>query len=405
MSEGHGAAMQPVAIGEFSVVTSLGAGRARTLAALREGRSSLAPCTFDALPFPTCVGEIAGLDAAPLEGELAAFDCRNNRLAALALRQDGFAEAVAAARDRHGAGRIGVFVGTSTSGLLQTETAYRGRDPASGSLPPWFDYARTHNTYSLARYVRAACGLAGPAFVVSTACAATAKVFASAARMIAAGICDAAIVGGADTLCATTLYGFQALGVLAEEPCRPFDAERRGISIGEAAGFALLERPAERHGADTILLLGIGESTDAYHMSSPHPEGIGARLAMERALAAAGLVPAAIDYVNLHGTATPVGDAAEDRAMFDLFDAATPCSSTKGFAGHTLGASGAVEAAFCALAIKHGFLPGSPHTSTVDPTFKSRYVCEGRPARIDRVVSNSFGFGGANCSLVLGRAG
>ena len=398
-----GGTMQPLAMSDFSVVTCLAAGRDQSIVALREGRSALAPCVFTTLSFPTYTGEVAGVDAHPLEGELAEFDCRNNRLARLALLQDGFADSVAAARERYGADRIGVFVGTSTSGLLQTELAYRARDPASGALPASFDYLRTHNTYSLARFIRAACGLAGPSFVVSTACAATAKVFASAARMIAAGLCDAAVVGGADTLCATTLYGFRSLGVLAEEPCRPFDARRCGISIGEAASFVLLERQNARHGADTIFLLGFGESSDAYHMSSPHPEGVGARLAMERALTTAGLAPATIDYINLHGTATPVGDAAEDHAVFDLFGGRTPCSSTKGFAGHTLGASGAVEAAFCALAIQHGFLPGSPQTQTVDPAFKTRYLCEGRSGRIDRIISNSFGFGGANCSLLLGR--
>ena len=397
-------AMPPLALSDFSVITSLGAGRAQTIDALRAGRSGLAPCAFETLPFQTHVGEIAGLDVHSIDGEMAGFDCRNNRLAAMALQQDGFADSVAAARERYGRDRIGVFVGTSTSGLLKTETAYRRRDPTTGRLPPNFDYARTHNTYSLARFVRTVLDLGGPAFVVSTACAATAKVFGSAARMIAAGICDAAVVGGADTLCATTLFGFHALGVMADEPCRPFDAGRRGISIGEAAGFVLVERPSDRHNADTVLLAGVGESSDAYHMSSPHPEGIGARLAMERALAAAGLDPSAIDYINLHGTATPVGDAAEDHAVFDLFGADTPCSSTKGFSGHTLGASGAVEAVFCALGIQYDFLPGSPHTQTVDPAFKSRYVREGRRARINRVVSNSFGFGGANCSLVLVRA-
>jgi 3-oxoacyl-[acyl-carrier-protein] synthase-1 len=393
-----------LALSDFSIVTSLGAGRAETLAALREGRSGLAPCTFDTLPFPAHAGEIAGLDDDPLAGALAGFDCRNNRLAALALRQDGFLDTVAAARARYGAARIGVFAGTSTSGLLQTEIAYRERDPVSGRLPQGLDYPRTHNTYALARFVRHVLGLAGPAFVVSTACAATSKVFGSAARMIEAGICDAAIVGGADTLCATTLFGFHSLGVMADEPCRPFDADRRGISIGEAAGFVLLERAGDRHGPDTVLLLGVGESSDAYHMSSPHPEGIGARLAMEQALAAAGLEPAAIDYINLHGTATLVGDSAEDHAVHGLFGATVPCSSTKGFTGHALGASGVIEAAFSAFAIQAGFLPGSPHTRTVDPGFKSQYVMASRPARIDRVVSNSFGFGGVNCSLVLGRA-
>ncbi len=398
------ARMRPLAIGDLSLVSSLGAGRAATLAALRDGKSGLSPCTFESLPFPTYTGEVPNLDSQPLTGEFAGFDCRNNRLAMLALRQDGFLDSVAAATARHGASRIGVFVGTSTSGLLQTETAYRRRDAATGSLPPDFDYARTHNTYSLARFVRAVCGVHGPAFVVSAACAATAKAFASAARMIAAGICDAAIVGGADTLCATTLYGFHSLGVIAPEPCRPFGADRQGISIGEAAGFALLERPAAHHDSATILLLGVGESADAHHMSSPHPEGVGARLAMQRALTAAGLETAAIDYINLHGTATPVGDVAEDHAVFSLFGAGPPCSSTKGFTGHTLGASGAIEAAICALAIRHSLLPGSPHTGGVDPAFRSHYVREGRNARIDRAMSNSFGFGGSNCSLILGRA-
>ncbi|HYM02481.1 MAG TPA: beta-ketoacyl-[acyl-carrier-protein] synthase II, partial [Stellaceae bacterium] len=181
-------------------------------------------------------------------------------------------------------------------------------------------------------------------------------------------------------------------------------AERSGISIGEAAGFALLEMPPAQSREDTVLLLGVGESSDAYHMSSPHPDGVGARLAMERALSAAGLAPAEIDYINLHGTATIVGDAAEDRAVSDLFGPAALCSSTKGYTGHTLGASGIVEALFSALSILNGLVYGSPHTRSVDPSFKSRYIVESMAARVDRVVSNSFGFGGANCSVLLGRA-
>ena len=395
--------MTPVALRDFTLVSCLGAGRSRTIEALRAGASGLSPCSLAEVRFPTHVGEVAGLDK-PLDGDLAAFDCRNNRLAAFALREDGFAESVAVARERYGASRVGVFLGTSTSGLQQSEKAYRRRDPATGQLPADFDYARTHNTYSLARFARAALRLAGPAFVMSTACAATAKAFASGARMIASGMCDAAVVGGADTLCATTLYGFHSLGVVAEQPCRPFDAERGGISIGEAAGFVLLERAQRPCRDETVLLLGIGESSDAYHMSSPHPDGVGARLAMERSLASAGLIATDIDYINLHGTATLAGDAAEDRAVFDLFGHRTPCSSTKGFTGHTLGASGAIEAIFAALAILNEFAPGSPHTRMIDPTFKSRYLCTGERGRVDHVMSNSFGFAGANCSLVLGRA-
>lgn len=394
--------MIPLALSDFALVTALGAGRAANLAALRAGRSGLAPCRFDTLPLDAYAGEVPGLDA-PLNGAWAAFDCRNNRLAALALAQDGFIETMAAAIARYGADRIGVFVGTSTSGILQTETAYRQRD-AVGALPLDFDYARTHNTYSLGHFVRDYLGLKGPAFAVSTACAATSKVFASAARMISAGLCDAAIIGGADTLCATTLFGFHALGVMAEGPCRPFDAARSGISIGEAAGFALLERYGAQHGADTILLRGSGESSDAYHMSSPHPQGDGARRAMELALMDAGLTPADIDYINLHGTATLAGDSAEDCAITGLFGDTVPCSSSKGFTGHTLGASGVVGAAFGALALQQGFLPGSPHTSQVDPDFGSNYLMAGREARVDHVLCNAFGFGGVNCSLVLGRA-
>jgi 3-oxoacyl-[acyl-carrier-protein] synthase-1 len=400
-----GMARTPFAISDFSLATCLGTGRAANLAALQEGRSGLTPCRFEDLPFAAFTGEIAGIDDAPITGALAGFDCRNNRAAAMALGSDGFAETVAAARARYGASRIGIFAGTSTSGLLQTEHAYHARDKATGMLPECFDYARTHNTYSLARYLREVLGLAGPAVVVSTACASTAKVFANAARMIAAGFCDAAIIGGADTVCATTLFGFASLGVMAPQPCRPFDAARNGISIGEAAGFVLLERPHERHGTETILLLGSGETADAYHMSAPHPEGEGARQAMALALAEAGLQPADIGYINLHGTATLAGDAAEDRAVSGLFGGRVPCSSTKGATGHTLGASGVIEAIFSTLAIQHGFLPGSPQTQTLDPAFRSRYVLEPRTAPVDRVMSNSFGFGGVNCSLILGRAG
>jgi 3-oxoacyl-[acyl-carrier-protein] synthase-1 len=373
------------------------------LAGLKSGRSGLRPCHFGTADLRTHVGEITGLADVRLEGKLTAFDCRNNRLAEMALRQDGFGAAVSASSQRHGAHRIGIFLGTSTSGILQSELAYRVRDPRTGALPAWFDYERTHNTYSLAGFLTERLGLRGPSVVVSCACASTAKAFGSAARMIEAGICDAAIVGGADSLCLTTLYGFQSLNLTAAGPCRPFDANRDGISIGEAAGFALLERAELGTRDDDLLLLGIGESNDAYHMSSPHPEGAGARLAMERALASAGLGPADIDYLNLHGTATLAGDAAEDRAVFELFGGATPCSSTKGQTGHTLGAAGIVEAIISLLAIRHGIIPGCVNTVTIDPGFRSRHLTTSASARLDVVMSNSFGFGGSNCSLILGR--
>jgi len=393
----------PLTLSSLCLVTALGAGQAETWAAIHAGRSALAPCDFERLPIAAYAGAVPDLDRAPLTGAWAAFDCRNNRLAERALQQDGFAEAVARARARYGAARIGLFTGTSTSGILQTEQAYREMT-RHGALPPGFDYDHTHNTYSLGRYVRARLGLGGPSFTISTACAATAKVFAAASRMIAAGLCDAAVVGGADSFCATTLFGFHALGVMAEGPCRPFDADRRGISIGEAAGFALLEPAGRDTPPDAPLLLGTGESSDAYHMSSPDPEGGGARAAMRAALAQARLDPAQIDYVNLHGTATPAGDAAEDKAVSALFGTAVPRSSSKGFTGHTLGAAGIVGATVATLAIRHGFLPGSPHTRSLDPAFAAGHVIEGRAGRVERVMCNAFGFAGVNCSVILGRA-
>jgi len=391
----------PLLLSHFTLASALGAGRAQTAAALRAGRSGLRPCEFETAVVPTRIGMVEGLEA-PITGALANYDCRNNRLALKALEQDGFMAAVADARRRYGAHRIGVFAGTSTAGILETEQGFRHRD-AGGALPPGFHYRETHSTYSVADFVQHALGLAGPALVVSAACASTAKAFGNAARMMALGLCDAAVVGGADSLCLTTLYGFHSLQLTDEGPCRPFDAARRGISIGEAGGFALVER-ADRAPADGIQLLGVGESSDAHHMSSPHPEGLGARMAMEKALAAAGLAPDDIDYINLHGTATQVGDAAEDQAIWDLFGDRVGCNSTKGLTGHTLGAAGIVEAIIAALSLQHGFIPPSPTTETLDPALRSRYLIQGEAWPLRRVMSNSFGFGGSNCSLILGRA-
>jgi len=344
------------------------------------------------------------VDSVQLPAHLADFNCRNNRLALLGLHQDGFSAAVESAIARHGRQRVGVLLGTSTSGILQTEQAYRRRDPVTGALPDDFNYRTTHNSYSVADFVRTAFNLEGPAVVVSTACSSSAKVFAAAARMIAADLIDAAIVGGVDSLCLTTLYGFNSLELLSPEPCRPYDAERNGLSIGEAAAFILLQRPADSLDPDAVLLLGAGESSDAHHMSAPHPEGLGARMAMTAALNAAGLQPADIDYINLHGTATPSNDAAEGQAVATLFGNQVPCSSTKGATGHTLGAAGGLEAVISALALQHGFLPGGVNTQHVDPDIPIQYLTANLERAPRRVLSNSFGFGGTNCTLILGCA-
>ncbi len=395
--------MTPLALSSFTATSALGCGLPATLAALRAGRSGLAPCAFESVTLETCVGEVPGVDANALPPALTAeFDCRNNRLAWLGLNQDGFAEAVERAAGRYGRARLGIFLGTSTSGILETELAYRRRDPA-GAFPADFRYAGAHNSFSLAAFVRRALRLGGPAVVISSACSSSAKAFASARRAIGTGLIDAALVGGVDTLCLTTLYGFHSLQLVSRTPCRPFDVARDGISIGEAAAFALLE-PAAASAAGSVLLLGTGESSDAYHMSSPPPDGAGARAAMQAALSDAGLSAEDIDYVNFHGTGTPSNDEAEARAVADVLGKQIPGSSTKGATGHTLGAAGALETVICALALQEGLMPGGVNTTQVDPALPVHYLRANRNARLRRVISNSFGFGGTNCSLILGRA-
>jgi len=397
--------VRPLALTAFTATSCLGRGAEPTLAALAAGRTGLAPCTFETVTLATCVGEVPGVDAIALPAGLEEFECRNNRLALLGLRQDGFDEAVRAAAARLGPRRIGIWLGTSTSGILETELAYRARDPVSGALPAGFRYRGAHNTFSVAAFVRRALGLEGPAAVISSACSSSAKVFASAQRALAAGLVDAAVVGGVDSLCLTTLYGFHSLQLVAREPCRPFDAGRDGLSIGEAAAFALLERPGGDLATDAVLLLGTGESSDAWHMSAPHPEGRGAAAAMRAALRAARLSPAEVDYLNLHGTGTPSNDAAEAHAVAAVLGTAVPASSTKGATGHTLGAAGGLEAVICALALSHGLMPGGVNTQRLDPALPVSYLRESRRAPLRRLMSNSFGFGGSNCSLIFGRAG
>jgi 3-oxoacyl-[acyl-carrier-protein] synthase-1 len=396
--------MTPLQLTHFTATSCLGSGLTATLQALEAARCGLSPCHFETVQLQTYVGEVAGVDDIRLAPRLQRFDCRNNRLAQLALVQDDFDGAVRAAVERFGPRRVGVYLGTSTSGILSTEIAYRHRDPLTGALPADFDYAGTHNSFSVADYVRRLFELTGPAVAVCTACSSSAKVFAAARRMIAANQIDAAIVGGVDSLCLTTLYGFHSLQLTSSEPCRPFDLARDGLSIGEAAAFALLARAPAELDPEAIVLLGAGESSDAYHMSSPHPEGAGARSAMRDALADAGLEPGDVDYINLHGTGTPSNDSAESRAVSGLFGNATPCSSTKGATGHALGAAGALEAVICAIALKAGLMPGGLNLQQRDPQLELNYLTHNQHRPLRRVLSNSFGFGGANCALLFGRA-
>lgn len=396
--------MTPLTLSAYTLVTANGRGVGAVCQALRERRSGLKPCDFEDAVLKTSIGRVDGLKDFALENGLERFDCRNNRLAWLGLQQDGFMVSVAEAKQRYGADRIAVVMGTSTSGILDTEHAYANRNAQTGALPSWYTsrYRYTHNMFSLGHFVRACLGLRGPALVISTACSSSAKVFGTAARYLRAGLCDAAIVGGVDSLCLTTLYGFSALQLLSAQPCRPCDEDRDGLSLGEAAGYALLESSARVGRKGAIALLGYGESTDGYHMSHPHPEGAGAIRAIRQSLDRAALRPSDIDYINLHGTATRANDAVEDKAVHEIFGTATAVSSTKGWTGHTLGAAGITEALITAMSLKHGFIPGTLNCERVDPVLQSRVLCQNENRPIRRALSNIFGFGGNNCSLILG---
>lgn len=393
--------MRPLALTHASLVTCLGRGMAAQAEALHRRRTGLTKCRLPSVELDTMLGEVRGLEDEPLTGRWACYDCRNNRLARAGLVADGFADAVLRARERYGRERIAVIIGSSTAGIDRTEAAYRARTPPDGPLPAWFDYRHTHNAFSPTDFVRSYLGLEGVALVLATACSSSAKAFAAAERYLAADLCDAAVVGGVDCLCLTTLYGFNALELIDREPCRPWDQDRSGISLGEAAGFALVERQPQS--GTSLAVLGHGESSDAHHMSSPPPDGAGAARAMRAALESSGLPPCAIDYVNLHGTGTPSNDLAEDRAVLDVFGPDTACSATKGWTGHTLGAAGIVEVLLAGIALTDGFVPGNLNTRMVDPALHAGIRLDNEPRTIDHVMSNSFGFGGSNCSLVLGR--
>jgi 3-oxoacyl-[acyl-carrier-protein] synthase-1 len=382
----------------YTVCSAAGDGRAQTLDALRACRTGLRRNDFGVSPIETWVGRVAGLEDQPLPPRFAEWDCRNNRLAWRGLQSDGFIQSVSAARERYGAHRVALVMGTSTSSIGASEDAYRRLDP-DGQYPEDLRRSIIHTPHSLGDFVQHALELSGPGVTVATACSSSAKVFAQAERMLRAGLADAAVVGGVDTLCGSVLFGFNSLELVSSEPCRPFDVERRGINLGEAAGYALLERdgPGPR-------FIGYGESSDAHHMSSPHPEGLGARIALEDAFERAGLDAAAFDYLNLHGTASRKNDEVEAQVVASVFPASASASSTKGWTGHTLGAAGIVEAAVSLLALEHGFAPGTLNTSRLDPACGPQIKSENTEREIRRALSFSFGFGGSNCVLAFARS-
>jgi 3-oxoacyl-[acyl-carrier-protein] synthase-1 len=390
--------VQPLCITAFTATCAAGAGRAELLRSLDTGRTGLAANDFGREPLRTWVGRVPGVEDAPLPGNFSNYECRNNRLAWLGLQRDGFLEAVEAARRRHGDDRIALVLGTSTSSIGATEEAYSRLTPA-GEFPEDVRYQAVHTPHSTGEFLQRVLGLNNVAVTVATACSSSAKAFAQGARLLDLGIADAVVVGGVDSLCGSVLFGFNSLALVSAEPCRPFDAQRSGISIGEAAAFALLER--EGRGPR---LLGFGESSDAHHMSTPHPSGRGARLAMSEALRRGSLEAGQVDYINLHGTASLKNDEIEAQVIAEMFPGRTHGSSTKGWTGHTLGAAGALEAVITLLALESGLMPGNLNSRALDPACGPQVRLDNARAAVRHALSNSFGFGGSNCVLLFGAA-
>lgn len=387
----HGRAL-PIA--GYSLCCALGSTLERARERLWGDDCSLVPAAFD-LPFAAPCGVVP--DPLPeLPSRLRAYDTRQARLALSVL--EPLMSRIEGRVRRWGAARVGLVLGSSNAGLDATERSYlehartkRAFDP--DALDVQHDFA------AVLAVVRELTGIAGPAQFVSTACSSSGKAFASAARLIDAGLVDAVVVGGVDALCEMTLRGFRSLGVLAEEPCKPFSSLRAGINIGEGAAMFLLEREADAE----LALLSVGETSDAHHMTAPDPHGEGAERAMREALARAGLGPADIDLINAHGTGTAQGDAAEASSIARLFGPAVPVVSTKGHTGHALGAAGAVEAALSLVTLEMGIAPGSRGADPIDPALGICVLQAQRRSVFRRVLSNSFAFGGSNVSVILGR--
>ena len=388
----------PVYLSALGMVNALGGSVDEIAAALRTGVSpGMGPHVAE--PSRGWVGMVRSpLDIAP-PARLTHFDCRNNRLLLAALAQ--IAPAVDAVVARHGPRRIGVVIGTSTSGIRAAEDAFAQR-AATGAMPPGFDY-RQMEIGTAAPFVRAALGLAGPAYTVSTACTSSAKAFAAARRLLRLNLCDAVIVGGADSLCEMTLQGFASLESVSPTRTNPMSRNRCGITIGEGAAVFVMSRDEA-----AVRLAGVGESSDAHHISAPDPAGLGAEDALRAALADAGVTPSAIGYVNLHATATRLNDEMEARVTARVFPAGVPASGTKPLTGHLLGAAGATELAFGWLTLARGVpLPAHAWDGEADPALPALDLVQTErrlagDASGQYVMSNSFAFGGSNASLILG---
>ncbi len=387
-------------IAAYGLISALGEGRDASAEALlawqAEGSTPLTRHNQTLLDGRlTPVGRVEG--ALPeIPAAFAPYASRNNRLLLAALAQ--IRPALDKALAEFGPARVGLVLGTSTAGIGEAELAVAAARRGE-AIPPAFDYRQQElgsPSEFLARYL----DIFGPAYTLSTACSSSARAFISGQRMLAAGLVDAVIVGGADSLCGLTINGFDSLESLSGTLCQPFDNGRQGINIGEGAAlFLLSKQPAP------LALLGVGESSDAWHISAPHPDGVGAEAAMQMALAQAGIAPDQVGYINLHGTATRLNDAMESQAVHRLFGDKVPCSSTKPLTGHTLGAAGAIEAALACLLLERALPLPIQRVMTPDPALAPiRLVSGATRLAAPRVLSNSFAFGGNNVSLLFGRS-
>lgn len=384
--------ISPLRITGYSMCTPIGADRAGVVHALKTGTSGLKPPPLK-LPFQTMAGAVS-YDLEELPPSLAAHESRPARMAAHLVSQ--LSAPLKKARERWPLHRIGVVVGTSTAGARATELAYE-HFLQTGRLPENYNFIEQHGHGAIVHVIKQLTGVTGPSWVVSTTCTSSAKPFGSAMRLVSSGLLDAVIVGGLDTLCAVTLTGFHSLDALSDEACRPFSSERKGINIGEGGSLLLLEREGDAR----ALLEGVGESSDAYHISAPHPEGEGAANAMTRALQQAGCRPSDVDCVNAHGTGTPLNDIAEGKALSRIFGNEIPVVSTKGFTGHALGGAGATEAAFSLIALEEGWLPPSLGCEPLDPRLENNISPEVVSGSFKRILSNSFAFGGNNVCVLM----
>ena len=367
--------------------------------ALNSQTSGLRPNDFPNSPLSTWIGRVPQTDEV---NDLGEWQSRNNALAAVGLEQGSIRSTIDAVVKRFSSTRVGIVMGSSTSSIDRTESAYTALDD-EGRLSAQYRQPLVHNPHAPSLFVAHYTGISGPALTINTACSSSAKVFATAARWLNCGIVDAVLVGGVDTLCLSVLHGFDSLQLVSANPCRPFDQDRDGINLGEAAGYAVLMRPEDAESDTGIALRGYGESSDAYHMSHPHPEGRGARLSMQQALNMAALEPSAIDYINLHGTSTRANDLIEGQLIESLFPRTTQCSSTKAWMGHTLGAAGITEGLIAADALRTNLIPGSMNLGKLDEQMQFSIQADNMNANLNHVMSNSFGFGGNNCTLLFSK--